>query len=81
MSAECLQPGDTCGPPSMPLPISGITICNPPADAGTDLEGGPDLDASAGEASLSDDGSPGDGSSPSDGGQVGDSDTPDAGGG
>jgi len=35
MSAEC-GPGETCGTPSQPLPMSGLQACNPSPDGGAD---------------------------------------------
>ena len=79
ITAECLEPGATCGPPVKPLPAVGVmlSVCNPPADAASDAEGGPDVDTSVPpEASLtkdaaddaSEDGAPGDGAPAAEGG-------------
>jgi hypothetical protein len=81
MSAECLAPADTCGPPSMPILVNGITICNPPEDPGTGADAWPGADASRSEASSSDEASPGEDASPSDGGKSDDSDTSEVDGG
>jgi hypothetical protein len=35
ISAEC-GPGETCGTPSQPLPMSGLRTCNPPPDGGAE---------------------------------------------
>jgi hypothetical protein len=80
-AAECLEPGATCGPPPVTLPVTGITICNPPLDAGTGVDGGSDADASGSEGSSNDGAPPAEDASPSDGGTGDDSDLPEAGGG
>lgn len=46
-----MEPGATCGP--SPTGLLGIAmICNPPADAGSDAEGGLDADSSGPDKPL-----------------------------